>query len=73
VHVQEIKVDPSAFTKRYIPGHPDADKDGYVQFPNVDLAVEHVNALEATRAYEANISMIETSKAMFTASLRLLA
>jgi flagellar basal-body rod protein FlgC len=73
VHVQEIKVDQSPFTKRHIPGHPDADGDGYVLFPNVDPVVEQVNALSATRAYEANIALIETSKAMLQASLRLIA
>jgi flagellar basal-body rod protein FlgC len=73
VHVQEIKMDDAPFARRFEPGHPDADKDGYVLFPNIDLATEHVNALEATRAYEANITMIETAKSMFNASLRLIA
>lgn len=73
VHVQEVRVDQSPFVKRHIPGHPDADADGYVLFPNVDPVVEQVNALSATRAYEANIALIETSKAMLQASLRLLA
>lgn len=73
VRVQEIKLDPSPFTKRHEPGHPDADADGYVKYPNVDLAMEYVNALEASRAYEANVTMMEVSKQMLNASLRLIA
>ena len=76
VHVQAINQDPSAFQKRWDPGHPDAIKTGadagYVLYPNVDLAVEYVNALEASRAYEANVTMMEVSKAMLNASLRLI-
>ncbi len=73
VHVREIKQDQGAFRKRYEPGHPDAGPDGYVNYPNIDLSIEYVNALEASRAYEANITMMETTKAMLNASLRLLA
>ena len=51
----------------------DANKDGLVAYPNVDMAIESVNMLEASRAYEANITMMETSKAMLNSSLRLLA
>src|SRR5690242_4259148 len=64
VHVSEIGLDKSPGRKVYEPSHPDAGKDGYVQYPNVDLAVEYVNMLEASRAYEANITMMEVSKAM---------
>jgi flagellar basal-body rod protein FlgC len=73
VHVQSIQEDPSAFGRKFDPGNPDADKDGYVQTPNVDLSIEFVNALEASRAYEANVTMMETAKSMFSSSLRLLA
>jgi flagellar basal-body rod protein FlgC len=73
VHVKSIQTDPSPFPKRYDPGNPDADKDGYVSYPNVDLSVEFVNALEASRAYEANVTMMDTAKSMFNSSLRLLA
>jgi flagellar basal-body rod protein FlgC len=73
VRVQEVKLDPTPFQRRYEPGHPDADADGYVLYPNIDLAVEYVNALEASRAYEANVTMMEVSKAMLNASLRLIA
>jgi flagellar basal-body rod protein FlgC len=72
VHVAGVQVDPSPLQRRFEPGHPDADAQGYVSYPNIDLAVEYVNALEASRAYEANVSMMEVSKAMINASLRLI-
>jgi len=73
VHVKSIELDQSPLPKRYDPGNPDADKDGYVSYPNVDMAIEFVNALEASRAYEANVTMMDTAKSMFNSSLRLLA
>ncbi len=73
VHVKEIAVDRSSPQRKYQPGHPDAGPDGYVKYPNVDLPVEFVDALGASRAYEANVTMIETSKAMMNAMLRLIA
>jgi flagellar basal-body rod protein FlgC len=73
VRVQSVKQDMGVLPKKWDPGNPDADKDGYVQYPNVDLTVEYVNAMEASRAYEANVTMMETSKAMLNSSLRLLA
>ena len=73
VHVDAIKSDQAPFQKRYEPGHPDADADGYVLYPNIDLSIEYVNALEASRAYEANVNMMDVTKAMMNASLRLLA
>lgn len=77
VHVKEIKIDQSPFSKKFEPGHPDAIKEGpdtgYVLYPNIDLSIEYVNALEASRAYEANVTMMEVTKAMFNASLRLIA
>jgi flagellar basal-body rod protein FlgC len=73
VRVQEIKIDSSPFQRRFEPGHPDANADGYVKYPNIDLAMEYVNALEASRAYEANVTMMEVSKQMLNASLRLIA
>lgn len=62
---------------RYEPGHPDAIKEGprqgYVAYPNIDLTTEFVDALEATRAYEANIGTMEISKEMANQTLRILA
>ena len=74
VHVAEVAVDASDFTERHEPGHPDADPlTGMVKYPNVDLSTEYVNMLEASRAYEANIMLMQTTKAMINSSLRLLA
>jgi len=73
VHVSEIKDDMSPFIRKSDPGNPDADADGYVSLPNIDLAIEQVNSLEASRAYEASITMMETTKAMISSSLRLIA
>ena len=73
VHVNSIELDQSPFRKVYNPGHADADADGYVEMPNVDLAIEQVNMMEASRAYEANITMMDTLKAMINSTLRLLA
>lgn len=68
----EIDTD-SELRKTYTPGHPHADQDGNVTYPNIDVVTEFVNALEAGRAYEANISALEISKEMFNSSLRILA
>jgi flagellar basal-body rod protein FlgC len=73
VSVREVKLDPSPFNKRHEPWNPEADAQGYVSYPNIDMSVEYVNALEASRAYEANISLLETSKAMINSTLRLIA
>lgn len=73
VHAAKVELDRTPFRKAYEPGHPDADKDGNVLYPNVDMAIEYVNALEASRAYEANVTAMEVSKAMINASLRLIA
>src|SRR5687767_10838233 len=71
--VKKIEIDKAPFRKEFQPNHPDADPQGYVSYPNIDLAVEYVNALEASRAYEANVTAMEVTKAMMNASLRLLA
>ena len=72
VRVANVQLDASPLQRRFEPGHPDADAQGYVSYPNIDLALEYVNALEASRAYEANVSMMEVTKAMINASLRLI-
>ena len=73
VHVQKVELDYSPFRRVYEPGNRDAGPDGYVSYPNVDLAIEQVNMIEASRAYEANVTMMETTKAMINATLRLIA
>jgi len=62
---------------KYQPNHPDAqqegDRQGYVAYPNVDLTTEFVDSLEATRAYEANIGVIEVTKELAVQTLKILA
>ncbi len=74
VRVAAIAEDRSPFRKgEYNPASPDAADDGHVYYPNVDLATEYVNAMEATRAYEANVTAMEATKSMLSATLRLIA
>jgi flagellar basal-body rod protein FlgC len=73
VHVSEIKLDESPLRKVYEPDSPYADADGYVGYPNINSSIEMVNALEASRAYEANITAAESTKQMIQAALSLLA
>ncbi len=64
VQVQQIVTDQTPGQRVYDPANPDADPNGYVTLPNVDLVVEMTNMLSATRSYEANLSVIEASKRM---------
>ena len=64
VEVVGIVEDKSDFKLRYDPGHPDADENGYVKMPNVELITEMVDMITAQRAYEANATAVNTSKAM---------
>jgi flagellar basal-body rod protein FlgC len=77
VHVGEVIEDPSPGRLVYEPGHPDAISEGphrgYVEYPNVDPATEMIDAMLASRAYEANIAAMEATKMMIAATLRLLA
>jgi flagellar basal-body rod protein FlgC len=63
--------DASDFRVVYDPGHPDADEEGYVLMPNVDMVTEMVDMIAASRAYEANLSAVQASKDMFTNALRI--
>jgi flagellar basal-body rod protein FlgC len=64
--------DASQFRREYRPGHPAADTEGYVRLPNVETLVEMMDLREAARAYEANLNMIETARAMASRALDLL-
>ena len=72
VRVTGAADDPSAFKMQYNPSHPAADANGYVKLPNVDSLTEMMDLREATRAYEANLNMIENARAMTTRALDLL-
>ena len=61
------------FDLRYEPGHPDANEEGYVAYPNVQVAAEMVNMMMAQRAYEANLTAVETAKQMHRGALQIIA
>ncbi|WP_068786059.1 flagellar basal body rod protein FlgC [Paenibacillus phocaensis] len=71
VKITKIQEDPSPFKPVYNPTHPDADSEGYVYMPNVDVLKEMVDMISATRSYEANITALNASKAMFTKALQI--
>jgi flagellar basal-body rod protein FlgC len=72
VQVAGIAQDPSAPRMVYDPGHPDANAQGYVAMPNVNPVTEMVDLISASRAYEANVTAMQTAKAMFTKTFDLL-
>jgi len=64
VRVATVVEDQAPGRRLYSPGHPDADPDGFVTFPNVDPIHEVVNLMSASRSYEANATAVETLKGM---------
>ncbi len=71
VRVSEIIEDESEFKRVYNPDHPDADDEGYVAMPNVDLIKETVDSMSATRSYEANITAFNSLKTMAQKALEI--
>lgn len=71
VHVAGIQEDTSAGQLVYDPGHPDADKNGYVHYPNVRITDEVVDMMDARRVYEANASVFEAAKSMLNQALNI--
>jgi flagellar basal-body rod protein FlgC len=71
VRVAEVVTDTREPEKRYLPGHPDADKDGYVAVPRMNPAEDMVDLLGASRSYQANVSAISAVKDMIQKSLEL--
>ena len=72
VDVSAVVSDPAAVQRRYDPQHPDADKDGYVAFPDINPLTEMVDLMGATRAYGLNSSAIQATKNMISSSLDIL-
>lgn len=72
VTVSDVAVDQRDPEKRYMPGHPDADKDGFVSFPRINPAEDMVDLVEASRNYEGNVSAISAVKDMIQQSINLL-
>ena len=71
VRVLSIEQDQREFLLDYNPSHPDADEDGYVRLPNIDVVQEMVDMMSAFRAYEANITALNTFKDMATRTLEI--
>jgi flagellar basal-body rod protein FlgC len=72
VKVAQIAQDGTPNRLVYDPGHPDADARGYVSMPNVQPVTEMVDLITASRGYEANVTVMQTSKQMFTKTLEIL-
>jgi flagellar basal-body rod protein FlgC len=72
VRVAGIVEDQTPLRRVYDPGHPDADAQGYVTMPNVNTVTEMTDLIGASRAYEANVTAMQTAKSMFTRTLDLL-
>jgi flagellar basal-body rod protein FlgC len=72
VEVTAVVADRGASLRRFDPQHPDADKDGYVNYPNINPLTEMVDLLGATRAYGLNSSAVQATKGMIASSLDIL-
>jgi flagellar basal-body rod protein FlgC len=71
VHILDIVSDPNGTRLEYEPDHPDANAQGYVAYPNVNVMREMVDLISATRAYEANVTAINASKDMALRALQI--
>ncbi len=70
VKVTEVREDTeSDYIMEYDPSHPDADENGYVSYPNVNIVTEMTNLIDASRGYEANATAFEASKAIVQAGI----
>ena len=72
VHVKRIGLDHSELPQRYDPGNPAADAKGYVRTPNVNSFVEVMDMREAERTYNANLSVMQTTRSMLTRTIEML-
>ena len=72
VKVGRVLTDKSEFAKRYDPGHPAADGDGYVKLPNINPLIELTDVREGQRSYEANLGAIDAAKGMLARTLEIL-
>ena len=72
VEVAEVTTDQAEQRRVYDPGHPDADAQGYVRLPNVNAVSEMTDLISASRAYEANVTALNTAKQMFSKTLEIL-
>jgi flagellar basal-body rod protein FlgC len=71
VHIAQVVEDPAPPLKRYDPGHPDADREGYVSYPDINPLTEMVDLMGATRAYGLNGSAVQAEKGMIASALEI--
>lgn len=71
VQVTDVVYDKKAPILKYDPTHPDANEDGYVAFPNINLMEEMTNMIQASRSYEANVQAIQATKDMALSALEI--
>lgn len=71
VRVSGIRKDDSPLRMVYEPGHPDADAEGYVRMPNINIITEMVDIMTASRAYEANVTSVNVAKSMMLKALEI--
>lgn len=69
VRVTDVVRDPSPGTRVYDPGHPDADGEGFVTYPNVDVLREMVDLMETSRTFEANTKVVDVTKGLADSAL----
>jgi flagellar basal-body rod protein FlgC len=72
VSVADVTVDTRDPERRFLPGHPDADKDGYVAFPRINPAEDMVDLMSASRAYQGNVAAMSAVKDMINRSIDLM-
>ncbi len=72
VQADRILPDAAPFESKYIPGHPAADSNGYVKFPNVNPVIELTDLKEAQRSYQANVDVIDVARTMLSRTIDLL-
>ncbi len=72
VVVDKVVRDESGFKMKYDPSHPDANKDGYVAYPNINPVIEMSDLIEATRAYQANVAAFQSAKTMAQSAIDIL-
>ncbi len=72
VRIAQVVDDPAPPVRRYEPGHPDADKDGFVSYPNINPVQEMVDLMGSVRAYQLNASAVSASKQMIQQSIDIL-
>lgn len=72
VAVDKVVRDESEFRYKYEPSHPDANEEGYVAYPNVNPVIEMSNLVEATRAYQANVSAFQSAKSIAQSAIDIL-